>query len=322
MKKMGGYNMSLRAYEYFVAVAEAQHFSKAAERCHVSQPTLSVQLKKLEERLGVSLFERHPRRVVMTFAGQAVLPKARQMLRLENEISQIAQAAQNPLVGRYNLGIIPTIAPYLLPRLTPFQQENTPELVPALQESKTESLVTDLRAGTLDAAILALPLAGIDDLSVTPLYGETFYLALPEKHPLAARKVVSTDDLGEGELLLLEEGHCLRDHALEVCQLLGRAENVEFRASSLETLRHMVMAGQGVTLLPELALEAPAKGTVPTWPHLAIRPIKTSQGTLPQRQVGLVCRYGYPRAHALRHILTNFAKNLVGERAGLLLLEH
>lgn len=311
--------MSLRDYEYFVAVAEEQHFSKAAERCHVSQPTLSVQLRKMEERLGVSLFERHPRRVVLTFAGHAVLAKIRQMLRLEGEITQLAQAAQNPLVGRYKLGIIPTIAPYLLPRLIPFQRENTPELTPVLQESRTETLVKNLREGTLDTAILALPLDDIDDLAVTPLYTENFYLALPENHPLAEQETIRTEQLGRGELLLLEEGHCLREHALEVCHLLGAAQNMELRASSLETLRHMVMAGQGVTLLPELALE-PGEN-IPTWPNLAIRRIATSEGRPPLRQVGLVCRYGYPRAHALKKVFKGFAEALARQHKGITYLD-
>ena len=311
--------MSLRAYEYFVALAEEQHFSKAAARCHVSQPTLSVQLKKMEERLGVSLFERHSRQVVLTFAGQAVLAKARHILRIEGEITQLAQAAQNPLVGRYNLGIIPTIAPYLLPKLTPFQRHHTPELVPVLQENKTDTLLIDLREGRLDAAILALPLDGIDDLSVTPLYTEPFYLALPENHFLATQTSVSTGDLQEGELLLLEEGHCLRAHALEACQNLGRAESTQFRAGSLETLRHMVMAGQGVTLLPELSLEATSG--MPTWPHLAIRTLQTSHGGAPQRQVGLVCRYGYPRGHALKRVFKAFAQELTDEIQHLTLIK-
>ena len=312
--------MSLRDLTYFIAVAEEQHFSRAAERCNVSQPTLSVQLQKLEARLGVTLFERHPRRVVLTFAGQAILSKARQMLRLDGEITQLAQAAQNPLVGSYKLGIIPTIAPYLLPYLIPFQQENTPDLTPVLREAKTDDLLSDLREGALDSALLALPLDGIDDLAVTPLYTEQFHLALPETHPLAAKKNISTSELGEGELLLLEEGHCLRGHALEVCALLGKAENAELKATSLETLRHMVMAGQGVTLMPELALER-ARGEMPRWPHLAIRPVKTSQNIPPRRQVGLVCRYGYPRAAALKRIFKGFAKALAAQHDGITALE-
>lgn len=310
--------MSTRVYTYFIALAEEQHFSKAAARCHVSQPTLSVQLRKLEENLGVALFERQPRHVVLTFAGQVLLTKVRQIIRIEQEMVQIAQAAQNPLVGRYKLGIIPTIAPYLLPKLTPFQQKNTPDLTPILQENKTDVLLTELREGRLDAAILALPLAHIEDLSVTPLYAEPFYLALPENHLLAEKSEIHTNELKAGELLLLEEGHCLRDHALEACQLLGRAENFEFKASSLETLRHMVMAKQGVTLLPELALES--EGGLPFWPHLQIRPLQTSHGKPPLRQVGLVCRYGYPRAHALKRVFEGFARALVRERPNLQLL--
>ena len=311
--------MSLRDLEYFIAVAEEQHFSKAAERCNVSQPTLSVQLKKMEQRLGVALFERHPRRVVLTFAGHAILSKARHMLRIDGEITQLAQAAQNPLVGKYKLGIIPTVAPYLLPHLIPFQQENTPKLTPVLQEAKTDDLVHDLRDGALDAALLALPLDGIEDLAITPLYTEKFHLALPENHPLAAQKIISTQDLKEGELLLLEDGHCLREHALEVCEFLGRAENAELKATSLETLRHMVMAGQGVTLMPELALEQKNGNAV--WPHLAIREVRTSSQKPPQRQVGLVCRYGYPRASALKRVFKGFASELAEKYPGVSALE-
>lgn len=237
--------MSLRDYQYFIAVAEEQHFGRAAARCHVSQPTLSVQLKKLEEHLGVLLFERHPRKVVLTMAGQVLLAKARQMLRLEQEIGQLAQAATDPLSGTLRLGIIPTIAPYLLPHFVPFQVGEAPRLRPQLVEEKTEVLLQMLREGTLDAALLALPLDDADDLAITPLYEEYFFLAMPEGHPLAHQKNPSTKDINLGELLLLTEGHCLRGHALDVCDLLSPAENTTLRATSLETLRHMVMAGQG-----------------------------------------------------------------------------
>lgn len=311
--------MSLRDYEYFIAVAEEGHFSKAAARCHVSQPTLSVQLKKLEERLGVALFERHPRQVLLTFAGEVVLAKARQMLRLNNEISQLAQAAQNPLVGSFKLGIIPTIAPYLLPHFMPFQQQNAPELKPILQEAQTQNLLKQLREGTLDAALLALPLNDIDDLAVTALYAEPFYLALPENHPLAHQEAITTQDLQERELLLLEEGHCLRDHALEACEFLGKAENIELKATSLETVRYMVMSGQGVTLLPSLALKN-TKGVF-TWPHLVIKPLQTSKNTQPQRKVGLVCRYGYPRGQIFQKLFKTFATELAQKEPGVLVVD-
>lgn len=314
--------MSLKDYKYFVAVAEEQHFGRAATRCNVSQPTLSVQLKKLEEQLGVLLFERHPRQVVLTMAGQVVLAKARQMLRLEQEILQLAQAATDPLSGPLRLGIIPTIGPYLLPHFVPYQTQAAPQLKPLLTEAKTEDLLQMLREGTLDAAVLALPLDDVDDLATTPLYQEFFYLALPETHPLASKKLPTTQDIPEGELLLLTEGHCLRGHALDVCEFLGAAENASLRATSLETLRYMVMAGQGVTLLPSLALDWPNKGvegagTLPSWPHMAIRPVKGSNMDRPARQIGVVFRYGYPRASALKKMFLGFASHLITTQQGL-----
>lgn len=314
--------MSLKDYKYFVAVAEEQHFGRAAARCNVSQPTLSVQLKKLEEQLGVLLFERHPRQVVLTMAGQVVLAKARQMLRLEQEILQLAQAATDPLGGPLRLGIIPTIGPYLLPHFVPYQTQAAPQLKPLLTEAKTEDLLQMLREGTLDAAVLALPLDDVDDLATTPLYQEFFYLALPETHPLTSKKLPTTQDIPEGELLLLTEGHCLRGHALDVCEFLGAAENASLRATSLETLRYMVMAGQGVTLLPSLALDWPDKSieggsNLPSWPHMAIRPVKGTNMDRPARQIGVVFRYGYPRASALKKMFLGFAAHLIATQQGL-----
>ena len=313
--------MSLKDYKYFVAVAEEQHFGRAAARCNVSQPTLSVQLKKLEEQLGVLLFERHPRQVVLTMAGQVVLAKARQMLRLEQEILQLAQAATDPLSGPLRLGMIPTIAPYLLPHFVPFQTQAAPQLQPLLTEGKTSELLEMLREGTLDAAVLALPLDDVEDLATTPLYQEFFYLAVPETHPLVSKKHPSTQDIPEGELLLLTEGHCLRGHALDVCEFLGAAENAKLRATSLETLRHMVMAGQGVTLLPSLALDWPENSAMPRWPHLTIKPIKGSNMDRPARQIGVMFRYGYPRAAALKKLFSAFADNLIATQQGVAKLD-
>jgi len=313
--------MSLRDYQYFVAVAEEQHFGRAAARCHVSQPTLSIQLKKLEEQLGVLLFERHPRKVVLTMAGQVVLAKARQMLRLEQEIGQLAQAATDPLAGDVRLGVIPTIAPYVLPYFVPFQREQAPQLKPQLVEEKTETLLQMLREGTLDTALLALPLDDVGDLAITPLYQEYFFLAMPEGHPLTQQQTPTTKDINLGELLLLTEGHCLRGHALDVCTSLTSAENTTLRATSLETLRYMVMAGQGVTLLPALALNWPKGHGQPSWPHMVIRPIRGTNMPRPARQVGVVFRYGYPRAAALKRLFLGFAEHLVATHLGVKALE-
>ncbi|HRE02930.1 MAG TPA: LysR substrate-binding domain-containing protein, partial [Ilumatobacteraceae bacterium] len=251
--------MNLRDLEYLVAVADHRHFRKAAEACFVSQPTLSTQIKKLEHELGVTLLERAPGHVMLTAAGEQVVDRARVMLREAGSILDIARRAGDPESATLRLGLFPTLAPYLLPHVVPALRQAFPKLELLLVEEKTEEVLARLRDGRLDAGILALPVHD-DQLHQEYLFDEDFLLALPHGHPLTAAVVdgeVTMDDLHGESLLLLEDGHCLRDQALEVCQLAGAVERSGFRATSLETLRQMVAAGVGITLLPQLAVRPP-----------------------------------------------------------------
>lgn len=249
--------MNLRDLRYLVAVADHRHFGHAAEACFVSQPTLSTQIKKLERELGVELVERSPRHVMMTAVGAEVVERARVALREADDIVEVARRAKDPESGTVRLGIFPTLAPYLLPHVVPQVHARFPDLELLLVEEKTEVVLQQLRDGRLDAGVLALPVHD-DHLHEEPLFTEDFLLAVPSDHPLAATEgPASTSVLAAEPLLLLEEGHCLRDQALAVCELTGTSERNDFRATSLETLRQMVGAGVGVTLLPQLAVAPP-----------------------------------------------------------------
>ncbi|MGA7964772.1 MAG: LysR substrate-binding domain-containing protein, partial [Gammaproteobacteria bacterium] len=248
--------MNLRDLRYLVALDEHRHFGRAAEACFVSQPTLSTQLKKLEKELDTVLIERAPREVLFTDAGKAVLAQAREILERADRIRAIARQAENPEACTLRVGIFPTLAPYLLPHVLPKVHQRFPQLELLLVEEKTEEVLTRLRAGRLDAVLVALPVPD-ETLHTEYLFDEPFVLALHESHRLASHRAIAFDDLAGQRLLLLEEGHCLRDQALEVCQLAGANERSGFRATSLETLRHMVAAGVGVTLLPVLATQPP-----------------------------------------------------------------
>lgn len=248
--------MNLRDLRYLVAVAEHRHFGRAAEASFVSQPTLSTQLKKLERELGIQLVERSSRGVMLTDVGEEVAERARLILGEADEIRSLARRAQDPEAGTVRLGLFPTLAPYLLPHVVPDVRAAFPALELLLVEEKTEVVLERLRKGRLDVGVLALPVAD-DQLHVEPLFTEDFVLAVPADHPLAAAGSVDVSLLEDEHLLLLEEGHCLRDQALEVCRLHGAQERSGFRATSLETLRQMVAAGVGITLLPELAVQPP-----------------------------------------------------------------
>jgi LysR family hydrogen peroxide-inducible transcriptional activator len=248
--------MNLRDLRYLVALAEHKHFGRAASASFVSQPTLSTQIKKLEEELGVALVERAPRRVLLTEVGREIVQRAREVL---NEVEQIRAAARrtrDPESGTVRLGIFPTLGPYLLPHVIPTIRRRFPRLELLLIEEKTEFVLRRLREGHLDAGILALPIHD-DQLHQEFLFEEDFVLAVPKGHKLATRQTLKLGDLADQNLLLLEDGHCLRDQALEVCQLAGAVERSGFRATSLETLRQMVAAGVGITLLPTLAVKPP-----------------------------------------------------------------
>jgi LysR family transcriptional regulator, hydrogen peroxide-inducible genes activator len=248
--------MNLRDLRYLVALAEHRHFGRAAEASFVSQPTLSTQIKKLEDELGVALVERTPRKVLLTEVGREIAQRAREVLNEVDQIKAIARRTLDPESGTVRLGIFPTLGPYLLPHVVPRIRARFPRLELLLIEEKTEIALRQLREGRLDAAVLALPIHD-DQLHAEFLFEEPFVLAVPENHALAHRKALKLDDLSDQSLLLLEDGHCLRDQALEVCQLAGASEKTGFRATSLETLRQMVAANVGITLLPSLAVQPP-----------------------------------------------------------------
>ena len=249
-------SMNLRDLRYFVALAEHRHFGRAAQASFVSQPTLSTQIKKLEDELGVSLVERTPRKVLLTEVGKEILQRARDVLTEIDQIKAIARRTIDPESGTLRLGIFPTLGPYLLPHVVPQIRARFPRLELLLVEEKTETLLRQLREGRLDATVLALPIHD-DQLHTEFLFEEPFLLAVPEQHALARRKTLKLADLSDQSLLLLEDGHCLRDQALEVCALSGASEKSSFRATSLETLRQMVAANVGVTLLPALSVKPP-----------------------------------------------------------------
>jgi len=249
--------MNLRDLHYLVALAEHRHFGRAAEACFVSQPTLSTQIKKLEDELEVSLVERTPRKVLLTEVGQEIATRAREVLNEVEQIRTVARRTRDPESGTVRLGIFPTLGPYLLPHAVPMVRAAFPRLELLLVEEKTEVILRLLREGKLDVGILALPLHE-DSLHVEFLFEEPFVLAVPQSHPLTRRHgQLKLADLSNESLLLLEDGHCLRDQALEVCHLAGAGERNGFRATSLETLRQMVSAEVGITLLPTLAVKPP-----------------------------------------------------------------
>ena len=235
--------MNLRDLHYLVALSDQRHFGRAAEACFVSQPTLSTQIRKIEGELGVRLVERTPRRILMTEVGDEIVRRARDILNEVEQIRNLARNTHDPESGTVRLGIFPTLGPYLLPHVVPIVRQRFPKLELLLSEDKTDNLLQQLREGKLDAAILALPVHE-DSLRCEFLFEEPFVLAVAAEHPLAARRHMAVADLKNHTLLLLEEGHCLRDHALEVCHMSGANERTGFRATSLETLRQMIAANR------------------------------------------------------------------------------
>ncbi len=274
--------MNLRDLEYLLAVDEERHFHRAADRCFVSQPTLSGQLKKLEQELGVQLVDRSSRQVRMTEAGRAVADQARRVLNEARAIKSIAQTFHDPMQGELQLGLIPTVAPYLLPLIMPLLKKQYPDLKLWLHEQQTSVLLDKLRSAELDLLILALPVE-TDEFEELDLFSEAFWLAAPKHEPLAKKKSISLADLQDREMLLLEEGHCLRGQALEVCFSAGAHENAGFRATSLETLRHMVGEGMGMTLIPDLAVPKRRLKTDPVV-YISFRKPK------PSRRIGMLYR--------------------------------
>jgi LysR family transcriptional regulator, hydrogen peroxide-inducible genes activator len=292
-------DLKLKDLRYLVAVADTRHFGRAAERTFVSQPTLSAQLKKLEQYLGVQLIERAPKRVSLTAAGEEIVERARVMLEASDEIVELSKGHRDPLTGRLRVALLPTIGPYLLPVVAGKLRKALPRLELMLYEYQTAQMLEKLQSAEIDVGILALPVA-MDGLEALELYREPFTVALPDGHRLAQRTTVRAQDLAQETLLLLEDGHCLRDQALEVCAASGAHEKQDFRATSLETLRQMVAAGVGVTLLPELA----SRGAYGAARGVTIRPFAKP---VPTRTIGIVWRKSSARRLAIMALAKQIA---------------
>ena len=273
--------MNFRDLEYLIALEELKHFRKAAEKCFVSQPTLSGQIRKLENELNVQLTERSSRKVIFTQAGMDIVTKAKTILLEMKSLKEIAKSYKEPMQGTLHIGLIPTVAPYLLPLIIPEIKKNFPDLELYLHENQTDVLMKQLEEGELDCLMLAL-LPEMEELQQYILYDEPLELALSETHELAKGDEVDINKLSGEHLLMLEDGHCLRDQAMGFCFAAGAIEDNSFKATSLETLRHMISADNGLTLFPQLA--------IPVNRHQAgINYIPFTKPT-PTRTIGLVCR--------------------------------
>jgi len=287
-------DLKLKDLRYLVALADERHFGRAARRSFVSQPTLSAQLKKLEEYLGVQLIERQPKQITLTEAGEQIVARARRILEASDEVVTLARSHRDPLAGKLRLALLPTIGPYLLPRVAREIRKALPRLELRLYEYQTAPMLEKLHSGQVDLGVLALPV-DLDGLESRPLYDEPFTVALPEQHRLAKKTHVKVEDLKDETLLLLEDGHCLRDQALEVCSSVGMQEKQDFRATSLETLRQMVATGAGVTLLPELA----SRGAYGSARGVVLRPFTKPA---PVRHIGAVWRKTTARKPAIEAV--------------------
>ena len=247
--------LTLRDLEYLVAVADRQHFGKAADACHVSQPALSAQIRKIEDFLSVQLFERSNRNVVITPIGEQVARQARVVLEEAGKIAVIVQETSQPLSGLLRLGAIATLGPYLMPHLLVPLRKKFPKLELLMKEGLTDELIEDLRDGALDA-VLAAPTFNADGLKLIRLFDEPFLVAAPKNHTIASKATVRARDLNSEDMVLLEDGHCLRNQTVEVCPSNRRGKFREFQATSLETLRHLVASGFGYSLMPRLAVDS------------------------------------------------------------------
>jgi len=287
--------MTLTELRYIVAVARERHFGRAAEACFVSQPTLSVAVKKLEEELDVKLFERGSNEVSVTPLGEEIIRQAQSVLEQAQSIKEIAKRGKDPLAGPLRLGVIYTIGPYLLPDLVRNAIAQVPQMPLMLQENFTARLLDMLRSGELDCAILAEPFPDTN-LALAPLYDEPFLVAVPRTHPLASQQRINAEALKQETMLLLGTGHCSRDHVLEVCPEFARfssnAEGIRksFEGSSLETIKHMVAAGMGVTVVPQLSVPHEPH------PHIAYIPF---EDPVPTRRVVLAWRRSFTRYEAI-----------------------
>jgi LysR family hydrogen peroxide-inducible transcriptional activator len=287
--------MTLTELRYIVAVSQKNHFGKAAQACFVSQPTLSIAVKKLEEELGVRLFERSSKNQIrITEIGQQIIDQAHVVLQQSQILSEIAQQGKDPLSGQFKLGVIYTIGPYLLPSLIPKLSENAPDLKLIIEENFTASLLQSLKQGALDAIIISYPFEE-PGIETEALYEEPFIIALPKNHEWRNRETISTEDLASQDLMLLGSGHCFRDQVVKACPncMSGNSELTRtFEGSSLETIRHMVAAGTGITVLPRTSIFSSQQNEA----MIDIKPFKSPS---PSRVVALAWRKHYPRQEAI-----------------------
>jgi LysR family hydrogen peroxide-inducible transcriptional activator len=301
--------MTLTELKYIVAVAREKHFGRAADACFVSQPTLSVAIKKLEEELEVKIFERNANEVSVTPLGEEIVRQSQSVLEQAAQIKEIAKRGKDPLSGALKLGVIYTIAPYLLPELVRHTIEMSPQMPLMLQENFTVKLLEMLRTGDIDCAIMAEPFPDTG-LAIAPLYDEPFMAAVPSNHPLAQQTSITAQALKSETMLLLGNGHCFRDHVLEVCPEFARfssqAEGIRksFEGSSLETIKHMVAAGMGVTLVPRLsvpkeALQAGTKRKKSADSYVRYLPVVDGDDAPPTRRVVLAWRRSFTRYEAI-----------------------
>ena len=305
--------MTLTELKYIVAVAREKHFGKGADACHVSQPTLSVAIKKLEEELQVKLFERNASEITVTPLGEEIIRQAQSVLEQAESIRETARRGKDPLAGALRLGVIYTIGPYLLPDLVRQTIATMPQMPLMLQENFTVKLLEELRNGEIDCAILAEPFPDTN-LAIAPLYDEPFMAAVPSAHPLATRDSITAEEIKKETMLLLGNGHCFRDHVLEVCPEFARFSNnsdgirKNFEGSSLETIKHMVAAGMGITLVPRLGVPKEAFGlngngkkrgrgkSAEPPPYIKYLPFT---GHIPSRRVVLAWRRSFTRYEAI-----------------------
>ena len=278
---------TMKQLQYLAALADTRHFARAAERCHITQSTLSAGIRDLESVLGTPVAERSNRHVLMTRVGADIAERAKALLRDAEEVMEVARAARDPMTGELRLGVIPTISPFYLPRVLPALRERFQDLTVYLREEQTAPLLGRLEDGEIDAALIALPY-DTGDLIAEVIFEDEFLFACPQTHPLAGATTIHPETLANESLLLLEEGHCLRGHALDACEMGDKRTRAQFEASSLQTLIHMVAADIGVTLVPRLAVEAGIlQGT-----NIAVSPLATPAF----RQIGLAWRRTSPKA--------------------------
>lgn len=295
---------TLRQLHYLTAVVELKHFGHAAERCFVTQSTLSAGIQDLENILGEQLLERTNRKVLPTALGLEVASRALDILSLSADLVDLARSESNPLAGRIKIGVIPSISPFLLPKALPNIRKQLPQIELVLVEDQSERLLKKLRAGDIDLAILAFPF-NIGNLSHSIFAEENFWVALPNNHPLTSKTSIKAEQIPLDDLLLLSEGHCLREHALSACQLPTTAQRTSVQGTSLYTLIEMVAGGLGITLIPEMAISSDMVSRA----DIAIKPLATKDSKA-MRELGIVWRPSYRRVSTIELLAQAFATAL------------